>query len=278
MKSIIGATYGNITRMNLNENTKTVSQLTASVNELKIQQSDFKKELMSLKVNTQASIRALESSQHKIADSQKFISEEFEKFKNRLDTVEERAKTAEANVIKTNADIQIIHEELQSQQDHTNALEQYGRRNMLEINNIPVKNEENMEAIIRAVATAMKYDTFNYDTDVDVAHRLQSKLNIPPIIVLFKNRSRRNEFYEQRKKLKGITLQDLELNFEEQTSIFINESLTIHNRILFRKVREKCKENQYKYYWTVNGVVMCKKNYQNDPITIKNQRDITKIK
>ena len=59
---------------------------------------------MSLKVNTQASIRALEASQHKIAESQKFISEEFEKFKQRLHTVEERAKTAEANVIKTNAD------------------------------------------------------------------------------------------------------------------------------------------------------------------------------
>ena len=110
-------------------------------------------------------------------------------------------------------------------------------------------------------------------------HCLQSQLAIPLIIVLFKNRSRRNEFYEQQKMLKGITLKDLDgLNFEEQTSIYINESLTIHNRILFRKVRETCKEKQYKYYWTANGVVMCKKNYQNNTIIIKNERDITKIK
>ena len=44
----------------LNENIKTVSQLTISVDEIKQQHQDFKKELMSLKTNTQAQIKVLD--------------------------------------------------------------------------------------------------------------------------------------------------------------------------------------------------------------------------
>ena len=65
--------------------------------------------------------------------------------------------------------VQIIHNDLQNQQDHTNALEHYGRKNMLEINNIPLKDNENIQAIILAIATAMKYNNFNYEANVDVA-------------------------------------------------------------------------------------------------------------
>ena len=111
---------------NLNENNKTVSQLTISVDEIKQQHSDFKKELMSLKTNTQAQIKALESSQQAITESQNFINEEFKKIKVQLDAAEERSKSAEANVIKTKADIQIMHEDLLIQQNNINSLEQYG--------------------------------------------------------------------------------------------------------------------------------------------------------
>ena len=110
----------------LNENNKTVSQLTISIDEIKQQHSDFKKELMSLKTNTQAQIKALESSQQAITESQNFINEEFEKIKVQLDAAEERSKSAEANIIETKADIQIMHEDLLIQQNNINSLEQYG--------------------------------------------------------------------------------------------------------------------------------------------------------
>ena len=105
----------------LKENSKTVSQLTISVDEIKQQHSNFKKELMSLKTNTQAQMKALESSQQAITESQNFINEEFEKIKVQLDAAE-RSKSAEANVIKTKADIQIMHEDLLIQQNILTAL------------------------------------------------------------------------------------------------------------------------------------------------------------
>ena len=97
--------------------------------------------------------------------------------------------------------------------------------------------------------------------------------------MLPKDRTKRNSFYEKRTFLKGITLKDLsELNFVEDQPIFINESLTIFNRILFKKVREACKKKQFKYFWTNNGKIMCKRNQQSDVIIIKDERDIEEIK
>ena len=104
--------------------------------------------------------------------------------------------------------MQIIHEDLLTQQNNVNSLEQYGRRNMLEISNIPEKDNENLKSIITAIASAMNLEEFNYNADVAIAHRLQSKLPISPIIVLFNNRTR-NEYYQKRKLLRGTTLKDL---------------------------------------------------------------------
>ena len=104
---------------------------------------------------------------------------------------------------------------------------------MVEISNIPVKPEESMKSIITALATNMNINNFSYNNDVDVAHRLHSKLSLPPIIVMFHSRTKRNEFYDKSKALRNITLKDLDLNFDENANIFVNESLTIQNSVLF---------------------------------------------
>ena len=113
---------------------------------------------MSLKTNTQAQIKALESSQKAITESQNVINEEFEKIKVQLDAAEERSKSAEANVIKTKADIQIMLEDLPIQQNNINSFEQYGKRNMLEINNIPEKENKNIRKIITAIACTLRVE------------------------------------------------------------------------------------------------------------------------
>ena len=129
--------------------------------------------------------------------------------------------------------------------------------------------------IIVAVARVMKYENFNYENDVDVAYKLQSKLHTPPIIIMFKNRSARTQFFYKRKQLKDVKVKDLNLpDINGDSLIFINESLTIVNAILFKKVRQRCKTKQYKYYWTINGKIMCRKSVNSDVITITNEGDI----
>ena len=98
------------------------------------------------------------------------------------------------------AEINSLQETLRDEQSNINDLEQYGRRNMVEINNIPFVTDENLESVITAITRiGMILDHFNYKQYADVAHRLNSKLSIPPIIVMFNSRSMRDKLYQSQK-------------------------------------------------------------------------------
>ena len=124
---------------NLAQNTTSVTQIANNIEEIKQQQEDLKKEVLSLKTNTQASIRALEANQQKLTDSQKFINEEFEKCKSKQENYEDRAKTAESKIVNLNAHFHSLQDTLRENRHQINDQEQYGRRCMVEISNIPVK-------------------------------------------------------------------------------------------------------------------------------------------
>ena len=83
---------------NLGKNTNKVTQITNSLEEIK-QQDDFKKEFLPLKTNTQAPTTALEVSQLKLTESQKFINEEFEDCKSNQKNIKERAKSTETKTV-----------------------------------------------------------------------------------------------------------------------------------------------------------------------------------
>ena len=84
---------------------------------------------------------------------------------------------------------------------------------MLELNNILVKKDENLKMVIVALAKAVSCNKFNYESCVDIVHRLNSKLATPPIIILFKSRTSRNEFFQIRKHPKQIKLKDFNLDY-----------------------------------------------------------------
>ena len=171
-----------------------------------------------------------------------------------------------------------MHEKVDKDQKSINDLEQYGRRSMLELSNIPVVEHEDLKLIITEIAKCMKLDRFCYEDQVDVAHRLKSKLDIPPIIVLFQSRAKRNNFYDQRKLLKSIKLKDLNNGLQDSNLIFVKESLTLQNAALYKKVRKVCKRNRFKFYWTVNGKISCKKSENTATIKIKDENDLQKIR
>ena len=125
-----------------------------------------------------------------IGERQDFINEEFEKCRVKPGTLEKRVKAAETKIINMKAEIHSLQETLRDEQSNVNDLEQYGQRNMVEINNIPFLTDENLESVVTVIARkGIKLDHFNYKQYVDVAHKLNSKLLLPPIIVTFNSRS-----------------------------------------------------------------------------------------
>ncbi|KAF0704336.1 Uncharacterized protein FWK35_00031170 [Aphis craccivora] len=101
--------------------------------------------------------------------------------------------------------------------------------------------------------------------DIENAYRkpLRQNSETPQIVVEFSFKRKRDEFFKKRGKI--------EYN---NSRIFINESLTAYNRKLFWETRKKAKELGYRYIWTSNGRIFCKKDELSKKIQVRNNDDL----
>ena len=155
---------------------------------------------------------------------------------------------------------------------------------MLEISGIPTSKDGDTKRIVCKLASLAKMQGFSKD-QIDVAHRTSSK-STAPIIVLFYKENDRNNFYEQKYKLKTLRWNQFSDDVEPWKSnkveptqrIYINESLTKENREIFKLAREETKKLKHKYKgYTVKGEVWVRKNESSGYIVIQSKSDVQKI-
>ena len=168
-------------------------------------------------------------------------------------------------------------------------IEQYGRRQNLEIVGIPTKPGENTNKIVQEVAKLMKINLS--EDQISTSHRLPAPqrpknndtssgsrkiLASPPIIARFLSRDVRNSLYANRKLLRDANLK--EFFVDGTTQIFVNENLTRFRKNLLWRTKQKAKDNGFKYVWTRNGNICVRLSENCDAIMIKNEQDLDLIK
>lgn len=176
--------------------------------------------------------------------------------------------------------------QLKALKESFNDLEQYSRRDCLEIRGIPKSSsdtrEDTNEIVVelgRKVGVDLKKE------DISTTHRLPSKVKAngeralfpPAIIVKFTSRNVREKLYRTRKILKDITSQDL--GYSEENRIFINESLTQSNKELFKDCLKVKKDKGFKFLWTNGGKIFMRKDQHEGSkvIQITNAKALRKI-
>ena len=216
-------------------------------------------------------VNEVKEGQQGILNSISFIDEKFEAIKKTTEKLE-----------KENSDLNKKNQALQKQVDdvsrQVNDLDQYHRRINLEISGVPEKKEEEPEKI--ALQVAQKINPSITANDIDIAHRIGARKEGDhrrprSIIVRFNNRRSRNTVYDERRKLKNVTIQDL--GFQGQDRIFVNENLTGAARELLGEVN-KTRSAGYRFLWTYNGKIYVKKNEAAFPIIIHGKEDMCKLK
>jgi hypothetical protein len=143
-----------------------------------------------------------------------------------------------------------------------NSLEQYGRRDCLEIHGIEETARENCLALIQGLAKASGLTL--HPSDISTAHRIPNqKGERKKIIVKLVRRDCRNALFDSIKSSRPtVTNLNVELSRmgipplrveQDREGIFANESLTKHNRgILIKALANKTKLNIISI-WTSNG-------------------------
>ena len=122
--------------------------------------------------------------------------------------------------------------------------------------------------------------------DIDVAHRLfKSRMDHTPcIIVRFRSRSARDAYFFKKSELKSIRIKDLGfdsstlVNGQSHGKIYINESLSVFSKQLFKAARESCQKYGYESCFVNSGIIYAKKNKLSNKIKIISYSDLDKLK
>ena len=153
----------------------------------------------------------------------------------------------------------------------------------IEVTGIQTIADENYKQIIYKLGKLIKVQEEHLN-NIDVAHRLLTHTNkIPAIIVKFKSRTDRDHFFEKRFNLKDKTIEIIgfkksSLTENQHHKIYLNESLSIFTKLLFKKYRDSCRMLKYKHCFTTGGVISVKKEKNSGKIRINHEGDLKKMK
>ena len=221
-----------------------------NVNDLrKIWKEEFlpsiKRELKSELEALRTSIKTLTARVDGIEKSQSFISEKYESVLKTLKSLNQTTNT----LGKKDAELTKIADSLAERANRVeqavyriecaiDEVQQYSRRDCLEITGIPILPEENPKQLIKEIGTLI--DVNVEDANLAAAHRLPDTKNVKHrLIVKFVHRDKREEMYKKRRNLIGKNISNLPsvqaamgLAATSNNKIHINESLTSRERTI----------------------------------------------
>lgn len=211
----------------------------------------------------------------------------FETLNTKLD---ENTEAIKNQSLKTDKYFEIIEElmtenkqlkqKIQKLEERIEEVEQYSRNNSLEIQGIPMEQNENVLNIVKEVGKALDLEIS--DSMVDACHRLGKKKEVegeddkpPGIIVKFVRRMDKEEFIRKRRVKR--TLSTRHINRPMDQPIYVNESLSPSRRRLLFMAREAKKDKNYQFLWVRNGKIFLRKEEKSAVKTVRNHEDLSKL-
>lgn len=204
-----------------------------------------------------------------IEKSQIFTCERQDEFENRFKTLECSAKNLTDSTHKINQlENKII------------SLEQQALQCNIELCNLPERRNENLLTIVECLGNAIKLPICK--ADIVAVHRVPHavKENSRPknIILKLTTRVLRDNIISAYRAIKGLDSTKFGISGSQVTTVYLNEHLSLNNKILFRQCRESAKKYEYKYVWVKHGIILVRKHDASPVIAIRSQQDIYKIK
>lgn len=158
-------------------------------------------------------------------------------------------------------------DEIKKLREELNDLQQYSRRQNLEVHNVPYVEGENLLDRLNTMADELNLTHLD-ETNVEAIHRLPAKPNkAPPILVRFTSRVTREKWLEKRAQLR-----------ERKSKEYLMENLTAQNKRLLWLIKRKAEEMDYQFAWQKNGKMFVRKRPQDRVIRIQGEEDLAKIR
>lgn len=246
---------------------KTCRQASSSNTDLLSALQDFKVQM----------IEEMKKEIHTLAESVQFMSNKMDESTNIMKTIkEELAAIKKENEHLTTMN-SALNTEVTSLKHRVKALEQYSRKNNVEVNGIPETPREDVVGLVKDVGAALGVEI--QESDISTAHRVPSfkKDRPPPLIVQFSRRFTRDTVLNKYKDKKGLTARQINPAFPDKI-VYVNEHLTPENKIFLSKLKVKCKEIGYQYAWCREGRFFVRKRQGDRYIKVDSYDELNKLK
>lgn len=253
-----------------------LSILTESTQDLKAEMNNIRKEYAGIKTslnNLSTSHADLQKEVTSLQQSVQFNSDQQTDTTKKLNSL-----TKEMKAVSTlNNEISELKKDIRVLKLQINTNEQRDRLTNLEIIGIPEDKGENlvkiMEELGKFIGISISSD------DIKEIHRVSPKVKMdgrPRIIVAKMNSRLTRDNVISRVRRCRVTTKDLNLRGEPKP-IYVNEHLTVSNKILLKKTKDIAKNKEYLFTWTKNGRIYVRKNDTTHAIQITEEEDLKKI-
>jgi hypothetical protein len=224
--------------------------------------SEFKKEIDHIK----RELNSLTQKCNEIEKSQSFLATEYDNVKTSIQTTKKEVMETAKSLKEVEVKIKSADDRIYDQDTRMDNIEQYLRRDCIEITGIPTVSQDNPKQIAVELGEMLGIEVTEHH--ISIAHRLPPTRKIRNrIIVKFVHRNMKEEFYKRRSKLIGKKSKDIPSvakeygkTIHESNSIFINESLTSCRKKLLGRVNEYRRSNRWKHIWTINGKILLRQS------------------
>ena len=162
------------------------------------------KEIMKLLQNVQLTLQEMRTESRSMADEMRELKASFNKQSTEINTLKESLKGAEILTDQLNKSVECLKKKVDDQRNEINELyeqqdnlEQYTRKNSLEIHGIPEDLYASTEQAVIKLGEHLQVDIL--PEDIDISHKLFTGKNNPKgIIVKFISHKKKTQRYKKR--------------------------------------------------------------------------------
>ncbi|KAK0074770.1 hypothetical protein PV325_007833 [Microctonus aethiopoides] len=148
--------------------------------------------------------------------------------------------------------------------------------------NVPVQLSNNLHSVVEKVLSALEAPQLVSDIlqmrkinnkTLSSASSSDKRPNNISFIVRFKSENVARHLINLKRRKGLLSIKQL-LDVDVQGSIFVNEFLNSTTHVLYRKAKEICKKNHWKYVWVSDGMIFARRDDNTDKINVVVENDL----
>ena len=243
---------------------------------------ELKEMLVDIQINIANIFRENKSIRNEMSELTTTVREqklEITHLKTSLTKITKQCSDAEYELAAAKKRINEQQDEIYELYELQDRLEQYTRKNSLEIHVVPESAYSTTEEVVLKLAEALEVPIT--PEDVEISHKLKRKGN-KPITVKFANHKIKSNIYKSRTKLKNIKVSSLFPGANAATRaagdrIFLHENLTSYRKKIVNRANEMRRDAVLLSVWTLDGKVYVKTSPEGRPIKINDLEDLESL-